>query len=96
MVSFGPNDYLSELIVEYDNSSFVKSPSSINRIRITKTDGNGVSSTRAIGSLRPYPTRLTSAVGTISIAKDAQFKGFGVDSWSINGVLRGIKFILYD
>ncbi len=71
MVSFGPNDYLSELIVEYDNSSFVTSPSSINRIQIKKADKDGAVTTKEIGSLRPFPTRLTSAVGSIKIASDA-------------------------
>ena len=90
VVNFTKDEYLSKIEIAIDGSA-----KTINRLIITKTNRIDSKTTAVtIGSLRSKKDK--SVKTKITEAADATFKTYGIEGWSVDGLLTGLRWVSID
>ena len=88
IVKFGPKDYLNAMTIKVD--FFAPSINQIQLIKRSSEPDAGVVFL-SLGSTRPFSDRSVSTALTNLEQED--YKLFGLESWSVGGLLTGFKLI---
>ena len=91
LMKFNKDEYLSEVEIAVD-----KSPPSINRLKMTKksTTDTTLTVNLTIGALRRSRDKSTKT--KVTELPDATFRTYGIQSWSVDGLITGLKWISLD